>query len=414
MGRPEAQGTRAYDEGVLGARATRGEAAAPRPDTSALPGVGDVVGDHYRLVRRIGAGTFGKVYLAERVDVPAHQVALKLVALEVYRGRDVARELVMLAAASHPNVVQLKDHGATDRYVWLTMPVYDGETLADRIARGPLGLDEAHAVFAPIARALEALHKAGLRHQDVKPDNLFLARFAGRLHPVLLDLGVAAPIGASFVAGTLLYAAPEQIRALDGEPGHPLCEKLDTYGFAATLLSAIVPLDRFPGEDAETRGDIGRSHGTRADRPIADDAIAEATGAPRARLVQALRRWLAIDPARRPTMTEVADEIDVLLGPARDRDRRAALSRVRGRRVARAITGALGVALLAAVGVAYGHRETLRLARELERARAEGAASFDRLDTCVAAHRVADREAVACSAARARDREEARRRENGR
>ena len=72
------------------------------------------MGDHYRLVRLLGEGMFGKVYVAERVDVPAHQVALKLVPREVYSGRNVERELVMLAAASHPNIVQLKDHGTTE------------------------------------------------------------------------------------------------------------------------------------------------------------------------------------------------------------------------------------------------------------------------------------------------------------
>jgi len=86
----------------------------------------------------------------------------------VYSGRNVERELVMLAAASHPNIVQLKDHGTTAGYVWLTMPVYEGETLGSRLERDPLSLDEAYEIFLPIARALEALHKAGLRHQDIK------------------------------------------------------------------------------------------------------------------------------------------------------------------------------------------------------------------------------------------------------
>ncbi|HEX9297772.1 MAG TPA: protein kinase, partial [Polyangiaceae bacterium] len=148
--------------------------------TEELPDVGDVVGGHYRLVRLLGKGMFGKVYVAERIDVPAHQVALKVVPREVYSGRNVERELVMLAAASHPNIVQLKDHGMTEAYVWLTMPVYEGETLADRLKRGPLNLDEAYEVFLPIARALDALHNAGLRHQDIKPENIFLATFAGR------------------------------------------------------------------------------------------------------------------------------------------------------------------------------------------------------------------------------------------
>src|ERR1041384_4977598 len=135
---------------------------------------------------------FGKVYVAQRVDVPEHQVALKLLPRSLYAGRNVERELVMLATVGHPHMVQLKDHGTTDEYVWLTMPVYDGETLYDRLKRGPLDLREAYDIFLPIAHALEALHAAGLRHQDIKPENIFLAVFAGRIHPILLDLGAAA------------------------------------------------------------------------------------------------------------------------------------------------------------------------------------------------------------------------------
>src|SRR5258707_858918 len=83
-----------------------------------------------------------------------------------------------------------------------------------------------------IVRAIEALHVAGLRHQDIKPDNIFLATFAGRLHPVLLDLGVAAEKDSSFIAGTALFAAPEQLLAIIGVPGAiPLSEKMDTYTF---------------------------------------------------------------------------------------------------------------------------------------------------------------------------------------
>src|SRR5438105_10376348 len=125
--------------------ASNSAGGAPGPfRTDLLPEVGDLVGRHYRLVRLLGKGMFGKVYVAERIDVPAHQVALKLVPREVYSGRNVERELVMLAAASHPNIVQLKDHGMTSGYVWLTMPVYEGVTLADRLKRGSLELAGAY------------------------------------------------------------------------------------------------------------------------------------------------------------------------------------------------------------------------------------------------------------------------------
>jgi len=223
----------------------------------ALPVVGDVVDDTYRLVSRLGEGMFGRVYVAERTDVPEHRVALKVINRVIYAGRNVERELVMLAAATHPNIVELKDHGMTDEYVWLTMPLYDGETLAERLERGTLELREAYEIFLPIARGVEALHARNLRHQDIKPENIYLANFAGQAHPVLLDLGVAVEKNADFVAGTALYSAPEQIEALGGVARDgDLSEKVDTYCLATTLLYSLVGEENFPGATARTPFDI--------------------------------------------------------------------------------------------------------------------------------------------------------------
>jgi hypothetical protein len=369
-----------------------------------LPDVGDLVGGHYRLVRLLGKGMFGKVYVAERIDVPAHQVALKLVPREVYSGRNVERELVMLAAASHPNIVQLKDHGMTEGYVWLTMPVYEGVTLAERLKRGPLALDEAYGVFLPIARALDALHKAGLRHQDIKPENIFLATFAGRLHPILLDLGVAAELDAPFVAGTMLYASPEQLSALSkSAESLPLSDKMDTYCLAATLLLSIVGPEHFPGEGAESRYEIVKAQEIRAIRPLDFESLPGVKGTPRELLALAFGRWMNRDPALRPPVAVMADELDVLLGPEREAEQKLERRALRQKIVRRAAL--VTMLVLGAVGAlfAYSKRETLRLASELNRARAEGAASFDKLDTCIASHRLAQHDAQSCRDARVRE-----------
>jgi hypothetical protein len=366
-----------------------------------LPGVGDVVGLHYRLVRLLGEGNFGKVYVAERVDVPEHRVALKILPRSFYIGRNVERELVMLATVGHPHVVQLKDHGMTAEYVWLTMPVYEGETLEERLDRGPLSLREAYDIFLPIARSLEALHNAGLRHQDVKPDNIFLAKFGGRLHPVLLDLGVAAERESTFVAGTALYAAPEQLAAiLNIEKNPPLSEKMDTYGFAATLLLSLVGDKAFPGSRAMTRRQVIDSHEQRAQNPLGEDSLPDLLPSVRKDMNACFARWMALKEEDRPSMSGVADELEILLEPERAEAREEELARQRQRRsLARARIGVLMVLLAASAigGVALWKRETLRLAGELEQARAKGAESFDKLDTCVAGHAVARREAQVCS-----------------
>ncbi|EYF03977.1 serine/threonine-protein kinase [Chondromyces apiculatus] len=377
---------------------------------SVLPESGHLVGGLYRLIRLLGQGMFGKVYVAQRIDVPEHQVALKLLPRSHYASRNVERELVMLATVGHPNVVQLKDHGMTADYVWLTMSVYDGETLEQRLKRGPLGMREAYEVFLPVARGLEALHAAGLRHQDVKPDNLFLARFSGRVHPVLLDLGVAAEREATFCAGTALYASPEQLHALNAYPGAvTLDEKMDTYCLAATLLTALVGPAFFPGEEARSRPQLEEALKTRAEKPLAERSLPDLTGRPREQLEEAFRRWLALDSAQRPSMSQMADELEVLLEPEREAARKEEARLARQRTSLTRLRIAAGALLLigaAAALLVFSKRETLRVAGELERATRLGQESFSKLDTCVASHRIAEQRGADCQRAREQDRQE--------
>lgn len=367
---------------------------------SGLPGQGSIVGAHYRLVRMLGEGNFGKVWVAERLDVPEHRVAMKILPRSHFAGRNVERELVMLATVGHPNVVQLKDHGIEPDFVWLTMPVYTGETLAERLDRGTLSLREAYEIFVPIARALEALHQLGLRHQDVKPDNIFLSQFAGRLHPVLLDLGVAAEKDATFVAGTALYAAPEQLSAIL-EPGDPppLSEKIDSYCLGATLLLCLVGDKHFPGGKAITRRQVAESHELRATTPIAPSALLDLSDRARSKLQACLASWMSVDPTTRPSMTKVAEELDVLLEPEREAEETAERLRKRQERsLARARIGTVVVlaSVAALVGAALYKRETLAMASALEEARAEGEENFDKLDTCIAANTMSRREVRVC------------------
>jgi hypothetical protein len=377
-----------------------------------LPKVGDVVGGLYRLVRVLGEGAFGKVYVAQRLDVPEHQVALKLLPRSVYEGRNVERELVMLATVGHPHVVQLKDHGTGPDFVWLTMPVYQGETLAERLDRGPLSIREAYDIFVPVARGLEALHGAGLRHQDIKPENIFLAVFGGRVHPILLDLGVAAEREATFVAGTMIYAAPEQVAVFQGEPGKiPLSEKMDTYGLGATILIALAGPDGFPGLDAQTPEQILEAHAVRATRPLAEGSLPGLSGRPRELLEGALKRWLSLDPRERPSMSELASELDVLLEPEREEARAEELRRMRQKVTMQRFRMTALVTLLALGGGAYfmySKRETIALAGELEKARRQGAEQFDKLDTCVASHNLAKNAIASCRHERVQDQAECR------
>lgn len=375
--------------------------APPSAATAGLPKVGDVVGSVYRLTRLLGAGMFGKVYVAQREDVPEHQVALKILPRSHYAGRNVERELVMLATVGHPHVVQLKDHGMTNEYVWLTMPVYEGETLEARLARKPLNLREAYEIFTSVARGLEALHAAGLRHQDIKPENIFLAVFGGRVHPILLDLGAAAEREAQFVAGTALYASPEQLAMLRGEIDVSLSEKMDTYCLGATILVSLIGEAQFPGTEANSLEELMKSLKVRATRPLPADSLPDAEGEPRELIEDALRRWLAIDPAKRPAMKALAAQLDVLLEPEREVERAKLRAQERQRASLQRFRVAVVLLMLGAGAIAlwfFTKREKLRLMSEVENARAAGQETLGNLDACIASYVKAQSDTDKCKA----------------
>lgn len=365
---------------------------------ASLPGEGDVVGGRYRLGALLGAGQFGRVHRARRTDMPQHAVALKVLGREVYEGRDPEHELRLLSAVAHPHVVQLADHGVEADHVWFTMPLYDGGTLDERLARGPLSLREAFEIFAPVADGLCALHAVGLRHQDMKPENVFLATFHGSRFPLVLDLGAAAPArGVGPVAGTLAYAAPEQARAIltclalaeghasAGEPRLDLTEAIDVYGLACTLLRALTGPGVFPDGDIDEAGDVDdararieRAFEERERTPLPRQALPKLRGVARAKLEQALRGWLAIDPARRPSMAGLRVELEVLLEGERAGQRART-----ARRAGMAIVAA--AALVAASGWGLKRRgdESLgRCARELSAAQSEAVSRVSSLDQC--------------------------------
>jgi len=185
-------------------------------DSAALP---EQLGD-FRILSLLGEGGSGLVYAA--------RWGHREVALKVLRADDVPTESSrtkflaearILASIEHPSVVKVLSFGELpDGRPYLAMEKLDGETLAARIARGPLPLADALSVFEQIAHAVEALHQRGLIHRDLKPENVFLV--AGGEYAVLLDFGIAKDLeaGAStvtqegLVRGTPAYMAPERSR----------------------------------------------------------------------------------------------------------------------------------------------------------------------------------------------------------
>jgi hypothetical protein len=216
--------------------------------------MGTRIGERYEVEGLLGTGAFADVYRARDRDVTDHVVALKILRAPAADDQSVhtaLRELQLIASVFHPSVVQLKDHGWHNGHLWFVMPLYRGETLTRRVERSALTRREAREIFEPLAEALATMHRAGVLHQDIKPDNVFLANLdpegrdrdaPHRILPVLLDLGVAAKDAELVLAGTPAYFAPEVAARFAGAPDPaPVGPKADVFSLALTLRHALDP-----------------------------------------------------------------------------------------------------------------------------------------------------------------------------
>jgi len=303
------------------------EGLTPTLQSGALPSEvealqpGAKIAGRYRIQARVGTGAFGDVYRAEDDEVPGHVVALKLLHQPSYSEsakQSALRELRHIASVFHPSVVQFKDHGWHDGRLWFVMPWYDGETLESRLVRGPLSRAEARRIFEPLARALAAIHAAGIRHQDIKPDNIFLAEIPGfgreEVLPVLIDLGVSATEAEMLVAGTPTYFAPEVAAQFASVKRKPRVNaKADVFSLALALRNALEP---------ETQVDVPAG----AVESFVESRARELPEMPMAKhlrfLEPTLERWMAFDANERPSAEELAEELAVLTSPEENRARR--------------------------------------------------------------------------------------------
>ena len=353
-----------------------------------LPDCGETVGGHCVLRTLLGEGAFGRVFAAEDEET-GQQLALKVVGLRRYPREYAEHELRALAAIAHPNVVQLHEHGveasASEPYLWYTMPLYQGLDLAALLkAKGSLSLRNAHAVFTRIAGGVCEMHRLGLRHQDIKPDNIYLASMVGvaEHHPVLLDLGGAAREQAARpLVATLPFAAPEQTEALIGgmlgDEHAPLTSKVDVYALATSLLFSLIgselaghdigqrdtEADTSPAGLLELRAELAAVHAVRAEQPLPPSALPHITGAAREALSRAFRRWFSLDALDRPSAPEFLAQLSVLLEWDAERARQRAARELKGK----LLRVAGGLSLAACVGGLAGyqwHKRTMGAAQQ--------------------------------------------------
>lgn len=279
---------------------------------------------HLEVREKLGEGSFGEVYRAHD-PVLDRQVALKLrragPSHETESGRRYLREARRLARVRHPNVLVVHGAGVHDGRVGLWTDLVEGETLAQLLARnGPLDPPQAIAIGRDLARALGAVHAAGLLHGDVKADNVMRDR-DGRI--VLMDFGGGAELSvegeaAPLSRGTPVMLAPEVLR------GEAPTVRADLYALGVLLYRLLT--GRYPVE-GESPMEIAHRHETAGARPLREV---------RPEVPEALARLVdrAIDPDRRrrpASAAELERELESLLP--------GAVPRGRGRAMAAAIVG---------------------------------------------------------------------------
>jgi Tol biopolymer transport system component len=217
---------------------------------------GDLI-SHYRVVGRLGAGGMGIVYHGEdpRLGRP---VAIKVLPAGVLDDEAIARfrrEARAASALNHPHICTVYDVGDHGGAPFLVLEFLEGESLADRLRRGPLSADQALDLAAQVADALATAHAAGIVHRDIKPGNLFVTR---RGDAKVLDFGLAthveapreddetragpAPLTrAGTTMGTVAYMSPEQARA-EGVDG-----RSDLFSLGVVLYEMLTGRRPFDG-----------------------------------------------------------------------------------------------------------------------------------------------------------------------
>ena len=214
-----------------------------------LPGAGTQI-SHYHLIERLGQGAMGEVWLAEDTQLP-RKVALKLLPPHLASDPEsvdrLLREARAAASVDHPAVVTVYEAGIHEGRPYLVMQRVEGETLAERLTRGPLPVGEALELSRTIVDALAEVHALGIVHRDLKPTNVILSPRG----PKVLDFGVAAIKGsprltATGVAlGTPLAMSPEQLKGLAPD------NRSDLWAMGCLLYEMLTGVQPFAGQSFE-------------------------------------------------------------------------------------------------------------------------------------------------------------------
>jgi serine/threonine-protein kinase len=333
-----------------GAREASGGAADRRPGTDDTRDAALVLGQEvgrYHVLDLLGSGGMGRVYRAVDATL-GREVAIKGLS-DAFRGdsrslRRFEREARVLATLSHPNIATIYGFERLNGSPYLVLERVDGETLAQRLVRGAMPVDEAIAVAVQIVAGLEEAHAKGVIHRDLKPSNVMLAR--GR-DVKLVDFGLAKTAAVQphvdesaepitqigIVVGTARYMSPEQVKGEDVDP------RTDVWAFGCVLFEMLTARPAFAGRSvSEVAAAVLR------DEP---DWSALPGDVPRA-VTRLIRRCLRRDPRAR--LQHIGDARIELVDLDQDADRSVVgpARSTRRRRLGWGLVAALAVAALGA------------------------------------------------------------------
>jgi eukaryotic-like serine/threonine-protein kinase len=227
------------------------------PSAGLRPGI--VIAETYEITRLLGQGGMGAVWEAKHLRLPGKRVVVKVLLFGATDATVLARfrrEAEIGSRLGHPNIVQVIDFNTLpDGTPYIVLELLQGESLASRLLRGPLPLEQVTSIVTQVGSALAAAHREGVVHRDLKPDNVFLCPtdLGGEVRDVVkvLDFGISKIRGSNTVLtqdaallGTPQYMAPEQATGRNDE----IDARTDVFAFGAMTFEMLAGKPPFTGD----------------------------------------------------------------------------------------------------------------------------------------------------------------------